>query len=321
MSRALAEAGYVEVINYPFVAPSAADDLGLDADDPRRHAVALANPLSNEEPLMRTSMLPPLLATLRRNIGRGARDVALYEQGMVFHPTSETTAAAHMSVHTRPSDEEFAAADATLPRQPWHVAVVLAGDIEPAGWWGAGRPADWADAIRAAHVVAEASGVAVTVRPGALAPWHPGRCAEILVGDEVIGHAGELHPAVCAALDLPRRTCAMELDLDAVPLSPVAPAPRISSYPAALIDVALVVDATVAAARVRDALVAGAGPLLESIRLFDVYTGSQVGEGRKSLAYAMTLRADDRTLTAEESVAVRDSAVSAAAERVGAALR
>ena len=166
-----------------------------------------------------------------------------------------------------------------------------------------------------------AAGVAVTVGAGAYAPWHPGRCAEILVDGAVVGHAGELHPAVCAALDLPRRTCAMELSLDALPLPGVAPAPVVSTFPPALIDVALVVDAAVPAAQVEAALVEGAGELLEAVRLFDVFTGAQVGAGRKSLAYKLTFRARDRTLTAEEAVAARDAAVATASERFGATLR
>jgi len=161
----------------------------------------------------------------------------------------------------------------------------------------------------------------VRVRAAEYAPWHPGRCAEVSVDGEVVGHAGELHPAVCDALDLPRRTCAMELDLDALPLPEVVPAPRVSSYPPALIDVALLVDESVPAAEVEAALVAGAGPLLESVRLFDVYAGERLGPGRKSLAYKLVFRADDRTLTVEEAVAARDAAVAEAASRVGAQLR
>jgi phenylalanyl-tRNA synthetase beta chain len=142
----------------------------------------------------------------------------------------------------------------------------------------------------------------------------------ITVDSVVVGYAGELHPAVCADLDVPRRTCAMELDLDAVPLPGPTPAPVISNFPPALIDVAVVVDADRGAAEVEQALARGAGELLESVRLFDVYTGSQVGEGRKSLAFKLVFRAGDRTLTAEEALAARDAAVSAAAE-LGAVLR
>jgi phenylalanyl-tRNA synthetase beta chain len=325
VARALAEAGYVEALCYPFVGDASGDALGLAADDPRRHTVRLANPLSEQEPSLRTTLLPPLLAALRRNLGRGSRDVALYEIGLVFHPRGGDGAAPPaMGVEARPPAELLAAAEAFVPDQPWHVAAVLAGDAEPAGWWGPGRRADWADAVAAARTALAAAGLAgdrVAVRAAAHPPWHPGRCAEVLVDGAVVGHAGELHPAVCAALELPKRCCAMELDLDAVPLPGVAPAPRVSTYPPALIDVALLVDERVPAAQVRDALVAGAGELLESVRLFDVYTGAQLGEGRKSLAYNLTFRAGDRTLTVEEAVAARDAAVAEATRRVGAELR
>jgi phenylalanyl-tRNA synthetase beta chain len=321
VGRALAEAGYVEVLNYPFVGPSTLDALGIPADDPRRQAVRLRNPLSEEEPELRTTLLPPLLAALRRNLGRGHRDLALFEVGLVFHRSPAPSTVVDLPVHTRPSDVDLAAAQKLVPDQPWHVAAVLAGDRDPAGWWGSGRAADWSDAIEAARVAAAAAGVAVEVRPANQPPWHPGRCAELTVADTVVGYAGELHPAACAALELPRRTCAMELTLDALPLPGIAAAPPISAFPPALIDVALVVGADTPAGRVQDALVAGAGQLLESVRLFDVYAGEQLGTGRKSLAYKLTFRAPDRTLTVEEAVAARDAAVAVAAERVGATLR
>ena len=321
VGRALAESGYVEVLSYPFVGVSTLDALGIPADDPRRRTVRLRNPLSEEEPALRTTLLPPLLATLRRNLGRGLRDVALYEIGLVFHPASAAGPAPALPVDRRPSDVDIAVALKLVPHQPWHVAAVLAGEVEPGSWWGGGRPAEWSDAIQAARIAAAAAGTSVTVRAGSLAPWHPGRCAEILVDGAVVGHAEELHPAVCAALDLPKRTCAMELTLDALPLPGVAQAPAISTFPPALIDVALVVPERTPAAEVQAALADGAGALLESVRLFDVYAGEQLGAGRKSLAYKLTFRAPDRTLTVEEAVAARDAAVAVAAQRVGATLR
>ncbi|HEU4427053.1 MAG TPA: phenylalanine--tRNA ligase subunit beta [Pilimelia sp.] len=328
VARALAEAGYVETLCYPFISESALDALGLPPNDPRRQTVRLVNPLSEEEPALRTTLLPPLLATLRRNLGRGHRDVALYELGLVFHPrpgSADESVPPRLGVADRPADDELAAAEAFVPDQPWHVAVVITGDAEPAGWWGGGRPASWADAVEAARVAIAAAGVPaerVAVRAGERAPWHPGRCAEILVDGAVVGYAGELHPAVVAALELPKRTSAMEFTLDALPLPGVIPAPRISAYPPALIDVALVVDADVPAAAVEAALVAGAGELLESVRLFDVYANAgQLGEGRKSLAYNLVFRAPDRTLTVEDAVAARDAAVAEAAARFGAVLR
>ena len=316
VGRALAEAGYVEVLNYPFVGESTLDALSLPA-----HLLPGLGEADHHGPLVVGRPLPPLLGALRRNLGRGIRDLALYEIGLVFHPASAAGRPPKLSVDRRPSDVDLAAAEALVPRQPWHVAAVLAGEFEPAGWWGAGRPAGWADAVEAARLAVAAAGLTATVRRSTYAPWHPGRCAEIVVEGEVVGHAGELHPAVCAALDLPRRTCAMELDLDALPPRPVTTAPVASAYPPALIDVALVVDAATPAADVEAALVDGAGELLEAVRLFDVYTGEQVGPARKSLAYKLTFRAPNRTLTVEEAVAARDAAVAVAADRVGASLR
>jgi phenylalanyl-tRNA synthetase beta chain len=319
---ALAEAGYVEVLSYPFVSESTMDALGIPADDPRRQSIRLRNPLSEEEPALRTTLLPTLLATLRRNLSRGLRDLALYEIGLVFHPVPVTGVPPTLGVDHRPSDAELARLETFVPRQPSHAAAVLAGEFEPTGWWGPGRPATWADAVDAAHrVVAAASRRSGEVQAAAIAPWHPGRCAALAVDGVIVGYAGELHPAVCAAFDLPPRTCAMELDLDALPVPAVAAAPVISTYPPALIDVALVVDQSVPAVQVQHALVEGAGELLESVRLFDVYTGAQVGADRKSLAYKLTFRAPDRTLTVEEAVAARDAAVAVAASRTGAVLR
>ncbi|MDT0269972.1 phenylalanine--tRNA ligase subunit beta [Streptomyces sp. DSM 44915] len=327
VGRALAGAGYVETLNYPFVGEKSWDGLGLPADDPRRQAVRLANPLSEEEPLLRTTLLPGLLDALRRNHGRGSQDLALFETGLVFRPTGRETAPVRPPVTRRPTDEEIAALDASLPPQPRRVAVVLAGAREPAGWWGSGRPAEWADAIEAARVVAREAGVELIVERDQHAPWHPGRCAALRVrldGERrLVGHAGELHPRVVKALGLPERACAMELDLDVLQAAgggPVA-GPAISTFPVATQDVALVVDNAVPAAEVEAALRAGAGELLESVRLFDVFTGEQLGAGRKSLAYALRFRATDRTLTADEATAAREAAVATAISRTGATLR
>ncbi|MEU5975447.1 phenylalanine--tRNA ligase subunit beta [Streptomyces sp. NPDC047315] len=327
VGRALAGEGYVEALNYPFVGASALDRLDLPADDPKRRLVTLVNPLSDEEPALRSTLLPGLLGALRRNDGRGSHDLALFETGLVFHPNAEPRRAAALGVDHRPSDEELAGLDAALPDQPRHVAVVLAGAREQAGWWGKGRPADWADAVQAARTVAREAGAELAVEQAQYGPWHPGRCAELFVViDGVktsVGHAGELHPRVTKAFGLPARSSAMELDLDLVAeAGEGAPtAPRISTFPVATQDVALVVDAQVPAAFVEHALRLGAGELLESIRLFDVFTGEQLGEGKKSLAYALRFRAPDRTLTVEEATAARDAAVASATQHAGAVLR
>jgi phenylalanyl-tRNA synthetase beta chain len=331
VGRALAGAGYVEALNYPFLNEDVFDQLGLDAEDTCRRTVHLVNPLSETEPALRTALLPGLLAALRRNEGRGSAGsqagLALFETGLVFRPTGEERVPPRLPVTTRPSAEDIAALDAALPPQPRHAAVVLAGPRAHAGWWGAGRPADWADAIEAARLIAREAGVELTVTSDRYAPWHPGRCARLSVTvdgeDRTVGYAGELHPRALKAMALPARSCAMELNLDALEEAGQGPvqAPQVSAYPVATQDVALIVDAAVPAAEVAAALRDGAGELLESLRLFDVFTGDQVGEGRKSLAYALRFRAQDRTLTAEEASEARDAAVAAAVSRTGAALR
>ncbi|MGA4843047.1 phenylalanine--tRNA ligase subunit beta [Streptomyces sp. G45] len=334
--RALAGAGYVEAPTYPFLSEQVFDQLGLEADDPNRRVVTLVNPLSDEEPALRTTLLPGLLAALRRNDGRGSHDLALFETGLVFHPREDAAPVGRLPVDRRPTDEEIAALNASLPEQPRHAAVVLAGARERAGWWGKGRPADWADAVEAARTLAREAGAELIVQQGQYGPWHPGRCAELTVyldsaqgpngeqGDLVsIGHAGELHPRVIKALGLPARTCAMELNLDLLQEAGEGAlrAPGISTFPVATQDVALVVDQDVPAAVVEAYLRDGAGELLEDIRLFDVFTGEQIGAGKKSLAYALRFRAADRTLTVDEASAARDAAVARAAETTGAVLR
>ncbi|MFJ2745930.1 phenylalanine--tRNA ligase subunit beta [Streptomyces sp. NPDC087440] len=327
IGRALAGAGYVEALNYPFVGDAAFDQLQLAADDARRTTVKLVNPLADTEPALRTTLLPGLLGALRRNDGRGSHDLALFETGLVFLPSGEETRAVRLPVDRRPTDEEIAQLNASLPAQPRHAAVVLAGAREQAGWWGKGRPATWADAVESARTLAREAGVELIVAAAANAPWHPGRCAALSVvvdgTEQVIGYAGELHPRVVKAMNLPERTCATELDLDVLEKAGqgALQAPRISTFPVATQDVALVVDADVPNVVVEDWLRTGAGELLEDIRLFDVYTGEQLGEGKKSLAYALRFRAADRTLTVEEASAARDAAVALAAEHTGAVLR
>jgi len=350
IGRALSGSGCTEVLSSPFGSAADLDRLQLAAGDPRRRAVALANPIRDEEPLLRTTLLPGLFRVLNRNAGRGFADLALFEIGMVFRARDGSgdgrpgqLVAPILAIDRGPEPGELAQLEAALPEQPRHIAVVLTGEHDASGWWGAGRPVSFYDAIRAARTVLEVSRVPHAVQAGRCEPWHPGRCAEFRLGQTgpadgpdgaaqsaVVGYAGELHPRIIAAYGLAPRTCAMELDLSAIERAaaaqPPAQAPVISGYPVATQDVALVVGDTVPAASVEAALVAGAatvtsGALLEEVRLFDVYTGEQAGPGRKSLAYSLRFRAPDRTLTADEVSAARDAAVAEAARLTGAALR
>ena len=324
INLALAARGFVEVLSFPFASATDLDLMGVPADDRRRRLNKIVNPLSEASPYLRTSMLPGLFAAVARNRSRGNDDLALFEAGSVFFANDPLLAAPRPPVTQRPSAEELAALDRALGQQPRHLGAVLTGQWVPDGWDGPGIPAGWQQAIAFVEAAAAAIGLRLDRRAAEHPPWHPGRCAEFLLPTgEGIGYAGELHPEVCAAFGLPARAAAAEIDLDA--LIAAAPAagevPTISGFPVAKEDVALIVDEDVPAAAVERALRAGAGPLLESISLFDLYAGPQIGEGKKSLAYALRFRAPDRTLTDAEAAEARDAAVAAAAERTGAVQR
>jgi len=313
-SKALAAAGLVEVVTPPFVSDSLVDALGLVGHEPPR----VLNPLSEQESLLRPSLLPGLVTALLRNVGRGLHDVALFETGSVFRgmgrPVPEVP-----KTSQRPTDEQIAALDAALPAQPRHAAVILAGRRSGERVAGVG------DAVEVLLALGRALGLALVVARADEEPFHPGRCAALLLDGRQIGTAGELHPRVVSATGVPERTVAGFVDLDALVeaaagLGP-ATAPTVSSYPPSSVDVALVVAEDVLAADVQRTLTLAAGPLLEQIRLFDVYTGSQVGEGRKSLAYSLRFRASDRTLTDTEVLAARDAAIEAVVAAHGAVLR
>jgi phenylalanyl-tRNA synthetase beta chain len=322
VGRTVAAEGYVEVVTFPFVGEADLDLLGLPDDDPRRTTLGLANPLSHEAPRMTTTLLPGLLRAAARNVGHGAESFGLFETATVTLPRGEEPAPI-LPVDRRPGDAEMAALEKALPAQPLHLALVSVGDSDHAGWWGSGRELSWADAVEAARAVADALGLELDARAASVAPWHPGRCAELVLGDVVVGHAGELHPRVCQAAGLPARSVAAEIDLDVLIEHAVhlRPARVFSAQPVAKEDVALVVDSDVPAAEVEAALREGAGALLESIRLFDVYTGDQAGAGKKSLAYALRFRAPDRTLKEGEAAVAGGAAVALAVQRTGAVQR
>jgi phenylalanyl-tRNA synthetase beta chain len=322
VGRTLAGEGYVEVLNFPFVGEADLDRLGIEPSDARRTTLRLANPLRSEEPFMTTTLLPGLLHTVARNVSRGTNDLALFETAPVTLPHSGVGAPI-LPVDRPPTEGEWDDLNKALPDQPLHLAFALSGDRDRAGWWGEGRSAAWSDVIETARTVAGALGLELTVRQASVAPWHPGRCAELVLGETAVGHAGELHPKVCRAFGVPPRTSVAELDLDALLARAVAvpPAPQFSTYPVAKEDVALIVDEGLPAAELMATLREGAGPLCESVRLFDVYTGPQVGEGRRSLAFALRFRAPDRTLTEKDTAAARDAAVELAVQRHGAQQR
>ena len=318
----LASRGGVEVLCYPFVSDAELDSLQIPVGDARRSDVRLANPMSDQQPYLRATLLPGLVAAVRRNAGRGNTSVNVFELGSVYRG-AVAGQAIRPSVLTRPSEVDWRKLNDALPTQPFHVAGVLAGERELDGWWGAARNFDWSDAVAAAVSVCDVLGLPSQVRQGGDPAFHPGRCAEILVDGIVVGTAGELHPRVVEATGLAARTCAWELDLgNLMAAAPaVRTAPRVGTQPVAKEDLALIVSDDVTAVDVELALRAGAGELLESVRLFDVYRGPQVPEGHRSLAFALRFRAPDRTLEAAETAAARQAAIESATRTCGAVLR
>ena len=321
IGHGLAYAGYAEVLPAPFVANDTFDVWGLDKDDARRRTVAVQNPLEADKAILSTTLLPNMLEAIGRNVARGRSDLALYGLQQVAFRRAESSPMP--SVEQRPSEQVVSDLLETLPEQPLHVATVATGNIEHEGPWGEGRAYSYADSIESAQLVARAAGVDIELEAAQVLPWHPGRCAAVKVAgtDVVLGYAGELHPQVLEALNLPARTCAMELDITAMPLEEKFPAPVLSSFPALHQDIALVVDEDVPAERVRATVEEGAGELIESVELFDIFRGEQLGEGKKSLAFQLLFRAADRTLTDEEVNEHRTAAAELAKQRLGAEMR
>lgn len=313
----LANQGYTEVINYPFVNQELVDALGFTGD--RAKSFKLANPMSEDFPLLRTHLLPGLLTTLSRNINRGAKDLALFEIGSVFRNISPLGKVVLPTTERKPSQKVIDSIYSSVPNQMLFVAGVSCGEKYLSSWQGEGSRFEWSDAVSKAAEIIESTGNKYEITGADLAPWHPGRCAEFKVAGKVVAHAGELHPRVIATLNLPARTCAFAVILNELPEAKLGAAPRIWNMPAAVQDIALVVSKNVLASDVEDSLRIGAGELLESISLFDRY--DQIGDEKVSLAFTLTFRAADRTLTAEEVSGYRDEAVKRAGKDCGAVLR
>jgi len=320
LAQTLAASGLTEVLAYPF--QSAAT---VERFEPGAPAVQLANAIDPLTPYLRRSLLPGLIETARRNLSRGLTDLALFEIGAVFRPEPGVIyGTAELPPGAVALDADvLAGLTEGLPPQPSRVAILVTGDAVPKQPGTAAVPAGLTDAMDAVAAVALA--LAADIRPvtGANPVLHPGRTAELRIGDTVVGVAGELLPSLARELDLPGVVAVAELDLDtllALGATQIAARP-IGTLPAATQDVSLVVAADIPAGAIRDALVEGSGDLLEDARLVDDYRGSGVPEGSKSLTFALRFRAADRTLTAAEATEAKLAGVALAASRHGATLR
>ncbi len=323
-AQVLAANGLVEVLSNPFVNAAANETFG------QASAIRLANPLDNEAPFLRTSLIPGLIEVARRNLSRGLVDLGLFEVGSVVRPEAGVAYGSGPlpSGVARPTERELAALLESIPPQPLHVSALMLGSSSEKQPGAAAAAYGVADALDAARQLAAAVDAPLGIRQGAHPALHPGRTAELLVrdmdgGDRVVGVAGELLPALAEKLDLPRVVAVLEVDLGLLielarpEVSPTA----IAGFPAATQDLSLVVPAEIPAGDVLAAVVEGAGELLEHARLVDDYRGDGVPQGRKSITLALRFRAPDRTLTAAEASEAKLAGASLASARYGATVR
>ena len=320
--NALVGSGHTEVLNYPFL--STEQNLWF-AQNQHAPAVRLANALQEDFSEMRTSILPGLLESAKRNLSRGSVNLAIFEEGSVFQPLKKIGSGSPLPVgYALPNDKELAELNLAIPNQPKHLAVVFTGSRVSQQVGQREVAASYQDAINAILIAAKAVGAELRLVQAQRAGFHPGRCAEFFTSDaKLVGVAGELDPALMTANDLPRRVAAAEINLnvlfDAAP--DVIQAKAIGIMPAATQDLSLVVSTDVPAGELLQLIKQGAGALLESITLVDDYRGENVGEGKKSLTFALKFRAEDRTLTQAEATEARDAAVKLAAEKFDAVIR
>ena len=326
VANGLAAAGATEVLAYPFVSRASIDRFGAP-DRGGAPALALANPLDPDASWMRTSLWPGLIATARRNISRGLTDLAIFEIGSVTLPAGPV-AVPDVSVPLppgdgRPSDAVLGALRGSIPPQPWHVGALFLGDSVSKQPGLPAQTAGLTEALDAVRQIAALVGTPVRIVTGRHPALHPGRTAEVRIGERVVGYAGELLPTISAEFDLPRVVALVELNLDLLMklgIKEVIPS-AINAMPAATQDVSLVVPNSVSAGDLLSVLVEGAGELLEHSSLVDDYRGAGVAAGSKSLTFAFRFRARDRTLTAGEATAAKNAAVALAGMRLGAVLR
>ncbi len=265
--------GYSEIITYSFISPGYYDKINLPADSPLRESVKILNPLGEDTSIMRATTLPSMLEILARNNHYRNKSVTLYELGRVYFAKNDGSGMADepkiLSLGAYGPDMDFYGIKGA-------VEAVLEG-------------------LRIENVRYEAE----SGNPS----YHPGRCAKVYSGERLLGVLGQIHPAVAANYDVDCPLYAAELPFDALFASmggaPVyQPLPR---FPAVTRDISLVCDAKTSVGALEDCIRRGAKGLLKTVSLFDVYTGPGIPEGKKSAAFSLELRADDRSLTAQEA--------------------
>jgi phenylalanyl-tRNA synthetase beta chain len=323
---ALVGRGLNEIVGWSFTDPGVADRLRLDAGDDRRRFVALENPMSESQAVMRTTLLGSLLDAARLNVAHGHADLRLFEQGAVYRWRDGQGGADGRPSSQNGGSPRFGGQDHRLPEEHRALGALLAGRLHAPSWGTPEPPRAGFFAIKGMlGAVCDALRVAWTLEPATEPFLHPGRSARVLAGaeGEPVGWLGEVHPLVAREYDLDDAAAAFEVDLDRlVRHADAVPAYRdLTSFPALRQDLAVAVSDDVPAAAVVALVRKAGGNLLADARVFDVYRGAQVGEGRTSLALALQFRAPDRTLSDEDVAPLRDRIVAALRDELGGELR
>jgi phenylalanyl-tRNA synthetase beta chain len=318
---AMRDLGFDEVVGWSFTDPGEAARLRIPADDPRAVPIAISNPLSEDQSVMRTTLLGSLLDAARRNHARGADRAALFESARVYLNPPPTGRKPTHGVGNRPIGPFVGERGAPFA-EPERIGCLAVGPTAPPSWRGGGERADFFALKGILEGLAERLGVELDFEPASEPFLHPGRAARLSAGGREAGWIGELHPLVCREWDL---EAAVGFEADLAPLLDAATAGEetfedVTTFPAVRQDLAVVASSEVSAAQVRAAVLAGGGELLRSAEVFDLYEGEQVGEGRRSLALRLEFGAADRTLTDEEVAALR-GAIAAELDRIGGSLR
>lgn len=322
---AMRDLGFDEVVGWSFTDPGEPGRLRIPEDDPRSDPIALSNPLSEDQSVMRTTLLGSLLDIAQSNLARSADRVALFESGRVYLPTA---ASPQKPVFNRGNGGfdvllgEFVGERAAPDYEPHRIGSLAVGPLVAKSWRGGGEPADFFALKGVLEALAGQLGAPLSFEPVEEPFLHPGRCAGVSAGGDPAGWIGELHPLVSRAWDIDAAV-AFEVDLAALVASATAGEEAfedVTTFPAVYQDLAVVVSSHVPAVELRQTVLAAGGELLRAADVFDLYEGEQVGEGRKSLALRLEFRAADRTLTDEE-VSARREAIEAELTKIGGSLR
>ena len=284
--------GYSEIITYSFVSPAVFDQIRIPSDSPLRNAMKIQNPLGEDTSIMRTIALPSMLDILSRNNAYHNKSAKLYEVAKIYLP---------MEGQALPEEPKMLLLGTYGANETF---FTLKGELE---------------AVLTGLNLPKASYTAVKDNPS----YHPGRCAKVSIGGVELGYMGQIHPLVAANYGIDGEVYCAEINLTAIfdlrlPDPTYVPLPK---YPTVTRDLAVVCSEALTVAEVENTISAAAGKLLRSIRLFDIYRGVGVPEGKKSLAFSLELRADDRTLTDADSEAVVSKVLTALKEKLDAVLR